>query len=136
MIPTPQEKTVATITAGSESCALIPPISKNEISAVSPPPRMMPMIPPIPEMITDSHKNCAIMDPVFAPNDLRIPISRFRDGYEHDVHNADSSDDKRDSGDERHECCDGIHDRTEHIGEIDGFLLHKRFIAQVLMSGI
>lgn len=69
---------VATNMAGKESCALIPPIPNAEIRAVSAAPSMMPMIPPIPEIMADSHRNWAMMDPVFAPSAFLIPISLVR----------------------------------------------------------
>lgn len=55
-IPTPHEKQVVKTIAVGDSLADNPPISSTEISPDSPAPIKIPMTPPIPEMIADSHK--------------------------------------------------------------------------------
>ena len=48
------------------------------MSVESPMPRMTPMMPPAMEMMTDSMRNCINMCRLFAPIDMRSPISRVR----------------------------------------------------------
>lgn len=53
----------------------------------------MPIIPPMPDSIADSHKNCTTIEDVFAAQGLANPYlpGSFGYGHQHDVHNADSA---------------------------------------------
>ena len=77
------------------SIATFPRMNPNRI------PIKIPMIPPTRQSTTDSIRNCCLMALFLAPSAFRIPISfgSLGDGHQHDIHDADATNDQGNSRD-------------------------------------
>lgn len=80
----------------------------------------IPMIPPIRDINMDSIINWIVMSLRWAPMAFRMPISRVRSVTEtsNDIHNADSTDQQRDSGNSSQHKGERIHDGSHYVHNI------------------